>query len=64
MGDTNTKKAQASYKKNYDKQVRFKPRFAAGDYIFVERTPLMASAADCGAYKRYSRLLLCHTGSY
>lgn len=32
---------------------QFEPRFAAGDDIFVERYPLMASAADRLAYEKY-----------
>lgn len=35
----NTKKPQARYKRDYDKYVLLKRRFAAGDYVLVERAP-------------------------
>lgn len=37
MADRNTKKVHARYKNDYNKQARFEPRFAKGDYLFVER---------------------------
>lgn len=50
-------KIQARYKMDYNKDVRFEPLFAAGDFAFVERPPLTASAADRLAFERYSKLL-------
>lgn len=38
--------------------------FAADEYVFVERPPLLAFAADRISYEGHSRVLPCHTGSY
>lgn len=62
--NTNSKKAQTLHKKNYDKHVRFGSRFAAGDYVLIERPPLLASAARHMAYKGDLRLLPSRTELY
>lgn len=62
MEVTNSKNAQAGYKKNYDKYVRFNSRFAAGDYFFVEHSPIVTVTAYCMAFDRYSKLLFRDTG--
>lgn len=35
MADTNCRIVQALYEKEYEKHIRFEPRFAAGDYVFL-----------------------------
>lgn len=64
MADANFNKAQARFKNNYDMDVRFEPRFSACDYVFVGSHPLMASAADCMAFRGYAKLLLQRMGPY
>lgn len=46
MAEMNSTKAQARYKKAFDKHARLDPRFEAGIYVFLARPPLLASAAD------------------
>lgn len=57
MADPSPRKGQALYKKDYDEQVRFEPRFAAVDYVFVECPLLIASATDHMAFWGYWKLL-------
>lgn len=64
MADSNSKKVQAGYKKDYVKSVRFEQRFAAVDDVFVERPPFMASAADHAAYGGYLKLLSRRKGPF
>lgn len=52
-----SREAQSRYKHTCDKHVWFKIRFAAGDKIFIEGRPLMASAPDRVAFEGYSTLL-------
>lgn len=44
--------------------VPFEPRFAAGDHVFVERSPQIATAVDRMSYEGYSKHLLCRTERY
>lgn len=46
MTDVDSKKAQARYEKGHDRHVCIESRFAAGGYLFGERSLLLASAAD------------------
>lgn len=64
MADMNSRKAQGRSKKDYSKHVQFKPHFAAGDNIFIERSFLMASAADGMVLAGYFKLLPERTGPY
>lgn len=64
MADRNYRQAQAGYKKDHDRCVRFDPRFAEGAYVLVERPILMASAVDCMFFVGFSKLLTCHKRPY
>lgn len=55
--DTNSEKAQAQFKKNYDKHVRFEPRFTPGNYVFIKRPALLASAVNSITYEGDAKLL-------
>lgn len=59
--DTEPKKSEARYRKEYDKHARLEQRFAPGDYEFVESLTLLESDMSSMAYKRYSKLLPCRT---
>lgn len=56
-----TRKAQAQYKKKYNRHVRFKPSFETGGYVFVERPLLLASAADRMGWEGHSKLVVRRT---
>lgn len=56
--DTVSINGRSEYKKDYDRHVRFYLRFAAGEYVFVERPPLMASSSDRLAFEAHSKLFL------
>lgn len=62
IADSNCKKAQALYEKDYEDHVGFEPRFAAHATFLSNVAPLMASAEDHMTFERYYELLPCHTG--
>lgn len=57
MVDKSSKTTKVWFKKEYDEHVRFKPRFAGGDYVFVEHPRQMTSAADNIGNVAYLKLL-------
>lgn len=62
--DTNTKKKLVRYKSDYDKHVRIKPIFTAGEHIVIKRPPLVGSTTDRMASEGLFKRLLRSTGSY
>lgn len=64
MADTNSKKAEARYKKEYGKHARFEPLFSADNYVLLKHPPLTASDADLMVFEGYSRLQPRGTGLY
>lgn len=64
MVDKNCKEYQAGYENNYDKYVRFASRAAADDYVFLERPPVMACAADQMPFAGYPMVLALLTWRY
>lgn len=57
MAETNSKKAQALDKDDYDKHAWLGLCFATAHYVFVERLLLVSSAADDMAFWGYPKLL-------
>lgn len=47
---------QRRYKNNYDRYVRFAPISQAGDYVFLNKTPLFHSAAVRSSAQGYNKI--------
>lgn len=60
----NLKKAQAKYKMDHYRWVRFEPRLARGDFVFIECPELFASAAKLMASEGYHRRMPRRPGLY
>lgn len=52
------------YKSNDDNRVRFDPKYAPGDYVFVDRHSLTTSAVECLAAEGYAKVMPKMDGLY
>lgn len=57
-------KGLSALQKNCERHIRFRPSFAADDYVYAENASEMSSAADKTTYKKFPKLLRCHTAPY